>query len=269
VIDCATDSIIQTVALPRSLTALAWVPQADLLFGTGVSPDGGVVAIRGSTNQVVAWIPDGIAPAAIASNRAGTKVYVGNSGSSITVIDCATLVPLKVITLGAGPDRLVLDTIADRIYATSSSGGHVWVIDCTLDRQVIALPLEPGPYDMAWNAARRRMYVSDFDGASITVVRDTTVIGLAETQTVTGTRAMPTIVRGVLFLPCGSDFPVAMNRGLEASPTLLDITGRKVMSLRPGANDVSRLASGVYFVRFGPSAVGREALPMRKVVVQR
>jgi len=30
---------------------------------------------------------------------------------------------------------------------------------------------------------------------------------------------------------------------------LLDISGRKVMELRPGANDVRRLAPGVYFVR--------------------
>jgi hypothetical protein len=29
---------------------------------------------------------------------------------------------------------------------------------------------------------------------------------------------------------------------------LLDISGRKVLALRPGANDVSRLSPGVYFV---------------------
>jgi len=46
---------------------------------------------------------------------------------------------------------------------------------------------------------------------------------------------------------------------------LLDISGRKVMDLRPGANDVSRLAPGVYFVR----AVSRElsAMGSQKVVL--
>jgi len=48
-----------------------------------------------------------------------------------------------------------------------------------------------------------------------------------------------TIVRGVLFLP----------RSLQAaSGSLLSADGRKVLNLKSGANDVSRLAPGVYFV---------------------
>ena len=43
---------------------------------------------------------------------------------------------------------------------------------------------------------------------------------------------------------------------------LLDISGRKVLELQPGANDVRGLAPGVYFVRSEPSAV-------TKVVIQR
>jgi len=39
---------------------------------------------------------------------------------------------------------------------------------------------------------------------------------------------------------------------------LLDVSGRSVMTLKPGPNDVSRLAPGVYFIRSGPSAVSRE-----------
>jgi len=59
----------------------------------------------------------------------------------------------------------------------------------------------------------------------------------------------PTIVRGVLFL--GSDRrPKTGDR-----PALLDISGRKVMDLKPGVNDVGALAPGVYFVRSEPSAV--------------
>jgi hypothetical protein len=85
-----------------------------------------------------------------------------------------------------------------------------------------------------------------------------------------------TVVRGVLFLPCRSDFPVA-NRGKDAAPTfLLDATGRKVMELGPGPNDVSCLAPGVYFIRDQGSGVGGQGRTnsgqpsaVRKVVVQR
>jgi len=48
---------------------------------------------------------------------------------------------------------------------------------------------------------------------------------------------------------------------------LLDISGRKVLDLHPGANDVSGLCPGVYFVR----AVSRElsAVSCHKVILQR
>ena len=70
-----------------------------------------------------------------------------------------------------------------------------------------------------------------------------------------------TIVRGVLYLGVGSRHYSACRA------ELLDAAGRKVLDLRPGANDVSHLAPGVYFVR----AVSRElsAASCRKVVVQR
>jgi len=56
-------------------------------------------------------------------------------------------------------------------------------------------------------------------------------------------RPMPGIVRGVL------EMPEATGRKPQASSVLLDIGGRKVLDLQAGPNDVSRLASGVYFVR--------------------
>ena len=52
---------------------------------------------------------------------------------------------------------------------------------------------------------------------------------------------------------------------------LLDISGRKVLGLKPGANDVSRLAPGVYFVS-EQSAVSSKQMRtcrVRKVVLTR
>ncbi|MEO0073950.1 MAG: aryl-sulfate sulfotransferase [candidate division WOR-3 bacterium] len=58
-------------------------------------------------------------------------------------------------------------------------------------------------------------------------------------------RVAKTIVGNVLELPASSD-----SRGYW----LLDVNGRRVMSLGAGANDLSRLLAGVYFVR---SSAGR------------
>jgi len=68
----------------------------------------------------------------------------------------------------------------------------------------------------------------------------------------------PTIVRSALRLPV-SPFTI--------HTSLFDMTGRQVMSLHPGANDVGRLSPGVYFVR----AVSRElsAASCHKVMIAR
>jgi hypothetical protein len=54
-------------------------------------------------------------------------------------------------------------------------------------------------------------------------------------------RSMATVVGSVLQMP-----PFSPS---QSPPVLLDALGREQMVLRPGANDVSRLAPGVYFIR--------------------
>jgi len=82
------------------------------------------------------------------------------------------------------------------------------------------------------------------------------------------TKRGPTIVRGVLFLPRDmtetSDVSDRVPR-----PVLLDVSGRKVLDLLPGANDVRSLAPGVYFVREAQAQAQAQAQAVRKVVVTR
>jgi len=77
-----------------------------------------------------------------------------------------------------------------------------------------------------------------------------------------GTQLFATMVRSVLFLA------EATSPKLEAS-SLLDIGGRKIMDLTPGANDVSRLSPGVYFIREGLGIRGEGLGKTQKVVVTR
>jgi hypothetical protein len=76
------------------------------------------------------------------------------------------------------------------------------------------------------------------------------------------------VVRNVVFL-------TASGEGQMARGELLDISGRKVLDLHPGMNDVSRLSPGVYFVRERSAvggeraAVSGERSAVRKVLVVR
>jgi hypothetical protein len=65
------------------------------------------------------------------------------------------------------------------------------------------------------------------------------------------TNSGATVVRGVLFLPDDR------GPGTGDRVALLDIGGRKVLGLRPGANDVRALPPGVYFVREAHQAARR------------
>ena len=75
---------------------------------------------------------------------------------------------------------------------------------------------------------------------------------------------LPTIVRGVLVLGAVDS---RQNTGYRAE--LLDISGRKVQGLHPGANDVGHISPGVYFVRSELSAVSREPSAVTKVIISK
>ena len=74
--------------------------------------------------------------------------------------------------------------------------------------------------------------------------------GVEESRQLTAysSQPAPTIVRDVLVMP------EARDEKREARGELLDVTGRKVLGLAPGANDVSRLAPGVYYIMSGPNS---------------
>jgi len=75
----------------------------------------------------------------------------------------------------------------------------------------------------------------------------------------------PTIACGVLLLPEG-----VSGERLAVCAHLLDVSGREVMELRPGTNDVSVLAPGVYFIREAQSqATSRKPQTTRRVVIAR
>ena len=92
---------------------------------------------------------------------------------------------------------------------------------------------------------------------------------IAEQPTQPAITAQPsaTVIRGVLFLPKMGTAPSGTVPVF--GPSLLDASGRKVLDLRAGANDVRSLAPGVYFVRSGPSAASCQPSAVTKVVVTR
>lgn len=167
-----------SVVDPARSAVVATVPVGVNPFGVAVSPTeprvyvancacqppisrdtaqaGTVSVIDTTSNQVIATVPVGKVPAALAVTHDGRRVYVANGFSdSISVIDTAsntvvktlsTLVPSGSISTPAG---VGVNPVRPEAYVTNvvfSVGHFLYVIDTTTDSIVdfVTLPLGPG-----------------------------------------------------------------------------------------------------------------------------
>jgi hypothetical protein len=159
-------------------------------------------------------------------------------------------------------------------------GNYVYVAASDAGLRVVSVadpahPAQVGYYDMpgqAWDVSVNGSLAYVTNDSLGLVICEFLGEGVQETINDEGAtmNVPPTIVRGVLHLPASSV-------GRAASSVLLDAAGRKVMELRVGANDVSRLVPGVYFCRqtagfascAPASSVMRQASSVTKVMIVR
>ena len=194
-------------------------------------------------------------------NRRLQKLYLCSSTKTL-VYDCVRGTVVDSVNAGLTYTAL-MDDRNDKLYLRYGA-----VVDCRYDSVVTQLD-SINPRSMAWDAIDNRVFKATT--SRLYVYRDDPY-GIADTPVGLKKQRFATIVRGVLFLPrdvgAGHD-PNVGHLGSCPKPELLDITGRKVLDLKPGANDVRALAPGVYFVRSGPSAASRQPSAVMKVVVTR
>jgi YVTN family beta-propeller protein len=307
-IDCATDSVVTTLALqrpPRSLTynsaedklycgagefydteVISCAGDSSLGFVAGVRAQGPTLYSAGCDKLYLSclnrlYIVDGAADTLLAAktavngnvegsmclNTLQQKVYApfqAGTNGSILIIDAASDSTLK--TMAAESSWAVCyDSINNEVYVSDGGNfGAVKVIDCVRDVVTTRIPVGLTPHAIAWNPDQNRTYVINTWSGSISVLRDSFPEGIsADAVPAARPKPMATVVHGVLLLPPASDV------GRLASSVLLDISGRKVLSLHEGANDVHSLAPGVYFVRAEPSATSCQPLAVTKVVLTR
>jgi YVTN family beta-propeller protein len=304
VIDVSADSLVATLALPARPTALCYVEthdrlycygqhvlssvdceslRVDSLYGGGSyfgglaylglpadrlyivsSVDSMIHVIDAAQNRYVRAVPGPRLRGLACVDAARGLLYCATDYDSLAILDCSSDSFIGGISMPVGivPTVLQYDSVNNRIYCGSSVSGYVAVLDCAT-RNVVTIIHTGSPVALAWDPVRLRTFVANRDEATVSVIRDSLRVGVTEAPGVERGmgEARATVVRGVLRLP-ESDLLSG------ASSVLLDATGRKVLDLRPGENDVSRLATGVYFVRKSPGgqAIGRS---VEKVVVAR
>jgi YVTN family beta-propeller protein len=204
-------------------------------------------------------------PCALCYNPQGNKIYCANYvGGNVTVIDGASDSVVATVAADSQPSALCYDRQDNMVYC-ANAGTHefpdstVTVIDGATNEVDTTIVVGLEPRALACNPTQGRVYVANYNWSSISVLRDSAG-GIQEgvVTRLAGSKPVPTIVRGVLFQP------EAPSRKPRAA-SLLDISGRKVMDLLPGANDVRGLAPGVYFIREARAQAQAQAI--RKVIV--
>jgi DNA-binding beta-propeller fold protein YncE len=217
----------------------------------------------------------------------------------VSVIDCAADTVVATVVIGRYPYHLAHNPQHDKIYVTLGSGNNLAVLDGDGDSLITMVNCIQSPYAVAYsersglayvgvgarnlvliegatnevrktvssgvrcevfalNPAGGRVYAISSYSSDISVIVDS-LTGVAETmndERVT-MNAGPTVVRGVLLGPQAV--------GRQPSAVLLDVAGRKVLDLHPGANDVRALAPGIYFLRAVSSELS--AVSCQKVVL--
>ena len=127
------------------------------------------------------------------------------------------------------------------------------------------------PYCFATAPRVRRVYVGHANTSRVYVIRDT-VSGIAETPGPERAEPLPgpTVVRNVLVWSAMTpSLRNVADIALQSGAKLLDATGRVVMDLSSGPNDIRHLAPGVYFARRPETEDGRPGTAVRKIVIQR
>ena len=86
-------------------------------------------ALPSAAQSVIATIPVGTHPYAVALNTVTNKAYIANyTSNSVTVIDGTTL-STATVPVGSNPEALAVNPVTNKIYVADSGDQWVWVID--------------------------------------------------------------------------------------------------------------------------------------------
>ncbi|UCG42236.1 MAG: hypothetical protein JSU73_10195, partial [candidate division WOR-3 bacterium] len=269
----------------------------------------GIVVVDPRADSVVTVVEPSTRARALAVNSEVNKVYFTAHPETDVIyeLDGVNHSVEEWVQLPERVWQLVMVDDVQKLYCYR--GGVVYVVDCPTGNVVAEIPtaiVDPLGHKHAYNQQTKHLWFADLwrvgviDCAADTLLAEFVELGRRRIHDVTlrGDRVyagmQPNLIRvfhdaqpGVFELPGEAQpgrFGASVVRGMLPLPgkqgaALIDIAGRRVMELRPGANDIRHVVPGVYFVReVGPMVQGsegsakepaRSASSVRKVVIQR
>jgi len=252
VIEAKTGAILSSLFAGPNAAALCHAPDLQKLYCADES-FGRLYVFSASGDSLVGYVELDDNVDCLCYSPTDSKLYATSTYSDVVhVVDCAHDVLTTCIEVAGSGRRSppAYSSFGDRIYFTL--GDSLGVIDCTVDSVATWVPHEwHNPCSPQVFPALRLVSVTSVD-PFITIFSDPPAreaVTAATTQ-----RTEPTVTRNELRLT-GS-----------GPSCLFDLSGRRVLDLLPGQNDLRRLPPGIYFLR-EQTADDRGAASTRKLVV--
>ncbi|HEV8631922.1 MAG TPA: cytochrome D1 domain-containing protein [Thermoanaerobaculia bacterium] len=219
-----------------------------------VTPDGGMLAVTNPDSdsltlldaaslEVLAEVPVGRSPRAVAIDPGGTRAYVsGRLDDSLTMVDLWRWRAIASRTVGHQPGGVVAGADA-RVYAAATGAGKVMVFDGHTLALLATVDTEPAPDGLALAADGRTLYVTHAPSGRLSVVDTATAA-----------------VRRVIPLPEDADL---------AGAAALDEATRRAYIPATHARNVSPLRFDTTLVPFAAvvDLVAERELPRRRVAI--
>jgi YVTN family beta-propeller protein len=245
VIDCSADTTIGTLNCDDPEIILYIQPHNYVC----VADDNvGLEVYDAASLRRVATLSGGWDPNSLVYNSNDDKLYNLCGEELLYISDMYRLETVDSIWLD-GPFSLLFDSLANKLYCMVND--TVKVFDGKSDSLVAEFVLAEDAYLAAWSPRWQRVFAG-MGNSTVAVFHDTLPTGAGE---------------GRPKKAVGANTPTFVGRHLQLlgkhGADLLDITGRRVMSLQPGRNDIRAISPGIYFIRRD------EDNSTTKVVVQR
>jgi len=263
-VDCRTDSVLVDSSLAASaIAAVAHTGDGSKVYLIWH----GRLEARSSTSlallDTIGWpyLYHATGEEFLLEDDSTRKLYWFANPDSILAIDATSDTVVARWNLDVPPGCACLDRTGRYLFCLSYPDSCLRVYDTQSDSLVTVYWHLPLHYPISITSSPGHVYVACPD---VILAYSDAPLGICEEPASTSRRPMQTVFRGVLVLDAADNGQQAVDRG-----ELLDAAGRKVLELHSGANDVRRLAPGVYFIREGLGVRGEGLGKAQKVVVTR
>jgi YVTN family beta-propeller protein len=157
IIDAGSLTVVKTIPLAAHPEEIALSPDGHRLFIAATVPLSGL--ILDTTSETLTGSFDFNAGNGIAITPDGAHAYITNWEGTVTVIDLATMLPIKTIPVGSTPHRVTISSDGKHAYVANFGSNDVSVIDISSNTVVATIPVNSTPWAMDLVDDNSRLYV--------------------------------------------------------------------------------------------------------------